>query len=141
MDRQKELREAIDAAGAALGHLEASDRLLRSSGRWGCLDLLGGGILVTLLKQAEMRDARRELEAAREAVRAFGRELKDVAFLMDVNLDTDDLLGAADFFLDGPLADTLMQLRIGDARTRVEEAIARIGAIRLDLMREYERVG
>ncbi|MCR4707829.1 MAG: hypothetical protein K5746_07770 [Clostridiales bacterium] len=140
MDRQKELREAIDAADAALRHLESANRMLRSSGRWGCLDLIGGGILVTLLKHAEMRDARRELDAAREAVSSFGRELKDVAFLMDVNLDTADLLGVADYFLDGPLADTLMQLRIEDARSRVSEVIGQIEAIRRDLVREYERI-
>ena len=140
MDRQKELREAIDAADAALRHLESANRMLRSSGRWGCLDLIGGGILVTLLKHAEMRDARRELDAAREAVSSFGRELKDVAFLMDVNLDTADLLGVADYFLAGPLADTLMQLRIEDARSRVSEVIGQIEAIRRDLVREYERI-
>ena len=140
MDRKKELREAIEAADTALRHLSAAERLLRSSGRWGCLDLIGGGILVTLLKHAEMRDARRELEAAREAVRSFGQELKDVAFLMDVNLDTDDLLGVADFFLDGPLADTLMQLRIADAGNRIREITGRIDAVRRDLVREYERI-
>ncbi len=140
MDRKKELREAIDAADTALRHLSAAERLLRSSGRWGCLDLIGGGILVTLLKHAEMRDARRELEAAREAVRSFGQELKDVAFLMDVNLDTEDLLGVADFFLDGPLADALMQLRIADAGNRIKEISGRIDAVRRDLAREYERI-
>ena len=140
MDRQKELREAIEAADVALKHLSATDRLLRSSGRWGCLDLIGGGILVTLLKHAEMRDARREMEAAREAVRSFGRELKDVAFLMDVNLDTDDLLGVADFFMDGPIVDTLMQLRIEVARKRVGEITGRIETIRRDLMLEYDRI-
>ena len=140
MDRKKELREAIEAADTALRHFYAAERLLRSSGRWGCLDLIGGGILVTLLKHAEMRDARRELEAAREAVRSFGQELKDVAFLMEVNLDTEDLLGVADFFLDGPLADTLMQLRIADAGNRIKEITGRIDAIRRDLAREYERI-
>lgn len=140
MDRRKELYEAIEAADTALRHLDAAGRMLRSSGRWGCLDLIGGGVLVTLLKHAEMRDARRELEAAREAIRAFGRELKDVAFLMDVNLDTADLLGLADFFMDGPLADILMQLRIEDARNRVTEISSRIAAIRRDLSAEYERI-
>lgn len=140
MDRDKELREAIEAADGALRHLSCADRLLRSSGRWGCLDLLGGGILVTLLKHAEMGDARRELSAAQDAVRAFGRELRDVACLMDVNLDTSDLMAAADLFLDGPLADMLMQLRIGEARERIASAIGRITAIREELIRERERI-
>ena len=133
MDREKELMEALDAADDALEHLERADMLLRSSGKWGCLDMLGGGMLVTLLKHGEMSDARREMEEARRAVRDFGRELRDVACLMDVNLDTTDFLGFADIFLDGFLADAFMQSRISDARERIEEAKERIEEIRQEL--------
>ena len=136
MNREKELLEALDAADAALAHLERADMLLRSSGRWGWLDMLGGGLIVSLLKHGEMSDARRELQAAQDAVRTFGRELKDVQGIMDVNLETGDFLGFADVFFDGLLADALMQHRIEKARDGIAEAQRRIREIRPRLEKE-----
>lgn len=139
MDREKELREAVEAADEALAHLSRAERLLRTSGRWGCLSTLGGGVIVSLLRHSEMQDARREAEAAREAVRAFGRELKDVAFLMDSDLDAGDLLSTAEPFADGSWANTLLEARAEEAQARTQEAISRIRAIRDGLLRELDR--
>ncbi|MBR1408676.1 MAG: hypothetical protein IJ573_07275 [Clostridia bacterium] len=136
MNREKELLEALEAADTALHHLESADMLLRSSGRWGWLDMLGGGLIVSLLKHGEMSDARRELQAAQDAVRAFGRELKDVQGIMDVNLETGDFLGFADVFFDGLLADALMQRRIEKARDSIAAAQRRIREIRPLLEKE-----
>ena len=138
MNREKELLEALDAADAALAHLERADMLLRSSGRWGWLDMLGGGLIVSLLKHGEMSDARRELQAAQDAVRNFGRELRDVQGSLDLNLETGDLLGFADVFFDGLLADALMQRRIEKARDGIAKAAERIREIRSLLERELD---
>ena len=112
--------------------------LLRSSGRWGWLDMLGGGLIVSLLKHGEMSDARRELQAAQDAVRNFGRELRDVQGSLDLNLETGDLLGFADVFFDGLLADALMQRRIEKARDGIATAAGRIREIRSLLERELD---
>lgn len=133
--REREIREAIRAADVALDHLEAAaDQIDRANG-WGIADILGGGLISTFMKHRRMDDASDELEAARDAVRAFARELRDVGGSFDVDLDVGGFLGFADYFFDGFVADWLVQRKIEEAKDQVEQAAREIVAIRRQLVR------
>ena len=83
-------------------------------------------------------DARRELEAARSALQAFSRELVELDAMEGIDLETGDLLGFADYFFDGVIADWLMQSRIRKAQDQVDEAIRRVKAMRRTLEKMLE---
>lgn len=134
-DRAGEIREAIAAADVALDHLEAAANQLDRAGSWGIADMLGGGFLSTLMKHRRMDDAADELEAARDAVRAFARELADVDRSLDLDLDTGGFLGFADYFFDGIIADWMVQSKIDKAKSQVERAAREIVAVRNQLVR------
>lgn len=134
-DRAGEIREAIAAADVALDHLEAAANQLDRAGSWGIADMLGGGFLSTLMKHRRMDDADEELEAARDAVRAFARELADVDRSLDLDLDTGGFLGFADYFFDGIIADWMVQSKIDKAKSQVERAVREIVAVRNQLVR------
>lgn len=134
-DRAGEIREAISAADVALDHLEAAANQLDRAGSWGIADMLGGGFLSTLMKHRRMDDADEELEAARDAVRAFARELADVDRSLDLDLDTGGFLGFADYFFDGIIADWMVQSKIDKAKSQVERAVSEIVAVRNQLVR------
>lgn len=134
-ERQREIREAVQAANEALHHLYAAQDRLRSAGNWGIADMLGGGFLTTLIKHSRMSDAERELTEARGALRRFARELQDVDALLPTEIRCDDFLGFADYFFDGVIADWMMQSRIDEARRQVNDAIRRVEALREQLTR------
>ncbi len=56
-----EIQEAIEAADDAILHLESAREYLGSAGRWGLLDLFGGGFISGIVKQSKMGDAEREI--------------------------------------------------------------------------------
>lgn len=133
--RNREIQEAIQAAGVVLEHLEAAADQLDRAKNWGVVDMLGGGFFTTMLKHNRMGDAEDELEEARDALRAFAHELADVEGVEGIDLDTGGFLEFADYFFDGIIADWLVQARIERARDEVDEAIRRVRRVRDRLCR------
>ena len=138
MDEERELREAIAAADAALASLERADSLLRSARNWGIFDIVGGGFLSGLIKRSKMRDAQAEMEDARQRLLCFRRELADVDRIIDPGFANFDLTAFGDLFLDGFLFDLLAQGKIADARRQVETAMSEVRRIRARLAERLE---
>lgn len=132
-NQEQEIREAIQAADYALQCLDRAESHLNSASNWGIIDMLGGGLLTTMVKHSKMDDAAADLNEARDALQRFSRELQDVHSFVDFPFNTADFLSFADFFFDGFIADWLMQDRINTARDQVGEAKQRVNAIRSQL--------
>lgn len=135
MDNLREINEAIRAADDALVYLHRAAEYLGSARSLGVWDMLGGGFLSTMLKHGKLDRARVEMENARDALRHFADELRDVEEVPEFNLDVGDFLTFADYFFDGFLADVMVQSRIRDAQTQVADAIRQVERIRDQLMR------
>ena len=108
-DRATEIREAIDAADAALKHLGNATDMLDDAGRWGIVDMLGGGLITTLLKHRKISDAQDEIDEAKRALRIFVKALDDVDEATGLNVELGSGLQFADIFFDGVLADWIAQ--------------------------------
>lgn len=132
-DRATEIREAMAAADDTLMHLARAKDCLSSANGWGWVDMLGGGMLSTFMKRSKMGGAKEAIEDAKDAMRRFAREMRDVNELLSVDIELDDFLGFADFFFDGVIADWMMQSRIGKAREQTDEAIRQVRMIRARL--------
>ena len=130
MDQLREIDEAIRAADDALTYLRRAAQRLGSARNFGVWDILGGGFLATMLKHGQLDRARVEMENARDAMRRFSEELRDVEALPDVELDVGDFLTLADYFFDGFLADVMVQGRIRQAQDQVYRAIRQVERIR-----------
>lgn len=121
-DREKELREAKLAGQEALDCLNRAADSLKSAGNWGIVDMLGGGLISTFVKHSKMNDANALVQQARSALKRFRKELTDVENVAEFRIETGDFLSFADYFFDGIIADWLVQSRINEARTQVENA-------------------
>lgn len=130
---QKEIREAVAAGEKALFSLYAARDNLHSARNWGIFDLLGGGMLVNMMKHSRISKASAMLEDAKRNLLIFQRELKDVAVPMDIRVEIGSFLSFADFFFDGLVADYLVQSKIADAREQVEDAIMQVERLVADL--------
>jgi len=132
-DIYKETQEAIDAGERALSSIRAAQKELSSARNWGIYDMLGGGLISTLIKHNKMDNAQTYMDQAKYDLSAFSKELQDVNMAVNLNIDTHDFLTFADWFFDGFLADWLVQDRINETRGQVDEAIRRVESIIVQL--------
>ena len=73
------------------------------------------------------------MEKAKSDIQRFQRELRDVQVSLDLRMEIGSFLSFADFFLDGLVADYMVQSKIADAREQVDDAINRIEKILADV--------
>lgn len=132
-DIVKEKREAIEAGERALRSLRQAKSDLNSARGWGIYDLLGGGMISTLIKHSRMNNAEKNISDAKWELQRFARELDDVEDVTGVDFGIGDLATFADFFFDGMLADFYVQTKINNARAQVDEAIRRVEYVILKL--------
>ena len=126
---EKEKREAIEAGQRALRSLQKARENLNSAGNWGLVDMFGGGFFTTMIKHSKIDQAKQNMEEAKYNLRSFSKELNDVNMACNLNIDTGDFLTFADYFFDGFFVDWLVQDKINNAKSQVEEAIRRTEAI------------
>lgn len=134
-DIVKEKQEAIEAGEQALRSLRQAKSDLNSARGWGIYDLLGGGMLSTLIKHSRMNRAEENISQAKLELSKFARELDDVQDITGVDFGIGDLATFADFFFDGMLADFYVQTKINNARAQVDEAIRRVEYVLQQLRR------
>ena len=108
----KELREAIDAGQRVLDGLESVVASLKSARNWGIWDMIGGGLISTMVKHSKIDDARASVERVQGALRRFQRELADVQAEADIAIEIGSFATFADYFFDGLVADWVVQSRI-----------------------------
>lgn len=128
-NRVKEIDEAIAAGQDALAALEDAADSLDSAKRWGVVDILGGGLLTSVVKHARLGDANRSLAEARAAIARFTNELADVRELAALNANVSSWNAFFDIACDNWLADILVQKEISDAADRVDEAIEKVNEV------------
>ena len=135
MNNYREIQEAVAAGERALDSLRAAEKSLNSAGGWGLIDMFGGGMFSTMIKQSKINDARGELEAARYALRSFEKELQDVSRAVDLRIDIGSFLSFADFFFDNFFVDWMVQSKIDQAKSQVSQAIRQVEGILTELRR------
>ena len=126
VDYRREIREAMQAGQEALNYLNQAKDCLNSAGNWGIVDMLGGGLLTTMIKRSKMKDADAVMQEARQALKRFQKELMDVENIPEFHIEMGDFLAFADYFFDGIIADVMVQSRINDARRQVDNAIRKV---------------
>lgn len=130
---KQEIREAIGAGACALASLREAREKLESAGKWGIVDLFGGGLITDMFKYSRMNEATRCMEAAKRDLQRFQRELRDVEIPMNPRIEVSSFLSFADVFFDSLVTDYLVQTRIAEAREQVEEAISYVEALMVEL--------
>lgn len=138
-ERYREIDEAIEAGREALAALEDAADSLDSAQRWGIVDILGGGLITSVIKHSRLGDANHALADARAAIARFSRELADVRELEGLNAYVSGWNAFFDIAWDNALADLLVQKEISDAADRVDDAIAKVreAVRRLEAARGY----
>ncbi len=131
-------REAVNKALPMVREAEyqlvrAQDKL-DSARSWGIWDILGGGIISTLVKHGKTDDAN---DCIREAARLMERvqAIMPEAYVGEAPVREGGFGRVADVLFDGFFVDLYMQGRINDQREAVKEMLARVRRVERELMR------
>ena len=130
---EKEVQEAISAGERALSCLQEAAKELEKARNWGMVDIFGGGLLISIIKHAKINNASSRMDAARNALRVFEKELKDVVMYQELHMEIGDFLTFADFFFDNFLVDFMVQSKITEAARQVDQAIGKVEQLLLQL--------
>ncbi len=134
--RRQEIQEAVRAGERALGSLRSAQSKLSSARSWGVWDIIGGGLITSMVKHSKINDASSFLERAKMDLKTFQRELKDVPDFAGLGIEIGGFLSFADCFLDGFLADCMVQSKINDAKRQVDSAVIQVERL-LGQLRAY----
>lgn len=69
------------------------------------------------------------MEEAKRSIAIFERELKDVSLSADLSIELSSFMRFADIFMDNVFVDVMVQSRINEAITNLDQASGRIRAI------------
>lgn len=136
MQKQKEIKEALDAGQMVNQAIINIKHELDSAAGWGVYDMIGGGIMATMIKRNHMDQAQNRIYELRHQLTYFTKELKDINASFDIDLQLSDFLGFADWFFDGFFVDMMIQNKINDAVNQIESINNKVQAIILKLQNE-----
>jgi len=125
----KEIEEAIRAGQNVQEGLEQMLESLNAASNWGTWDMLGGDLLVTMIKHDHMDTARDISDLVKAKITTFRRELTDVSQFEDINIDMEPLERFGDLWLDGILFDWMVQSKIIHSREHTQSVIRQVNEI------------
>ena len=121
----REIDEAIRAGERALDSLREAKNQLNSARSWGIYDMIGGGLISSMIKHSKIDQANEWMDQANRDLRCFAKELRDVDG-EDLQIDTGSLVTMLDIFCDNFFSDLLVQQKINDGRARIDALSDRI---------------
>ena len=121
----REINEAINAGERALDSLWEAKEQLNSARAWGIYDMIGGGLISSIIKHRKIDNANEWITRASRDLRRFAKELRDV-HSEDLQIDTGSLVSMLDIFCDNFFSDIMVQKKINDSRARIDALSDRI---------------
>lgn len=122
----KELREAIHAGKDAFDMLRQMNGQLSSAGNWGTWDLLGGGMISSMIKHNKLDGARDMALKAQRKLARFQNELADVGNRLTKSVDVGGGMKAVDMFFDNIFVDWMVQSRIKESSRKCEKTMREV---------------
>ncbi|GAF09586.1 hypothetical protein JCM16418_3731 [Paenibacillus pini JCM 16418] len=96
-------------------------------------------MISTHMKHSNIDDAMDRIHDAQNSLNRFGKELKDVQMVLQIDIDIGSFLKFADYFWDGFISDWMVQGRINDTLSKVQDKRSEVQGILRELEGEYIR--
>ncbi len=135
MYNREAVNRALPMVREAVYQLERAQDKLDSARGWGVWDILGGGLIATLIKHGKTDDANDCIRQAGHLMERVQRMMPDIC-VGEAPVDEGGFGRVADVLFDGLFADLYMQGRINDKREAVNRMLQRVRRVE----RELERI-
>lgn len=116
----KEIKEAIHACQNVQRSLNIALKELNDARAMGTWDMLGGGMLATMVKRDHMNKAQSAINDLNYKLKRFSKELSDINEEITSEIQIDQFMSFADYFFDGLFMDIMVQNKIKEAQSKVE---------------------
>ncbi len=132
----KEINEALDAGQQAEKMAQNMLKELKDAEGWGTYDMLGGGMLSSMIKHEHIDNAQKMTEGLQLAIRSFNTELADISRGAELDVNMDEMLKFADVWLDCFFTDIMVQDKIEKSLENVRRVKTQI----VEVLREVEEM-
>ncbi len=122
----REIEQAIIAGHETLAAANATcDRLEHADGLaiW---DLVGGGVLVDMIKHETLDQAQEQVQQLQSCLRRFRTELADVRMNADLQVNLEGFTRFADYFFDGLFMDWAVSNKIKRSKEEILRVIRQL---------------
>ncbi len=123
---QVELKEAIAAGNRALQALTDMSSQLSKAGKWGVWDMVGGGLISSMMKHSNIDGARAKAQQAQHKLAIFKTELADVGARLESSMDIGPTAKFVDVFFDNIFVDWMVQSRIKEAQKKCGSTMKKV---------------
>ena len=122
-------KEVVIAMRKALNNLKAAKADLDCARGWGIFDIAGGGIFVSMIKQAKMEEAMEHLQSSMRYLQKYRRDNDFTDYVHQDFLRLGEFATYTDSILDNPITDIYVRTRINGLRERIGEAIVNMESL------------
>lgn len=129
----KEIDEAVRASRVVLKSTKSAIAELKDAKNLGVLDMVGGGLLVTMAKRNHMSQAQAIINDLNVSLKRFSKELRDVNMEMISPIDIENYMSIGDYFFDGLFMDIMVQNKIDEALNRVQNLNNNVHSVQQNL--------
>lgn len=121
-----EIRQAIEAGKILIADLDRVIDSLDSAQNWGVWDMLGGGLVSSVIKHSRLDDAHKAVYQVQFTLSRFIRELADVQNQVDIQIEISEFERFADLWFDGLIFDWVVQSKISASLEQSKRAKSKI---------------
>ncbi|MCK8058383.1 MULTISPECIES: hypothetical protein [unclassified Fusibacter] len=114
-----EYAEAIMATSQVQRQASLVLEVLSKAKDWSTYDMIGGGMIATMMKRERMDDAKHKIDQLNYLIGTMTKELKDIGLHTVSGIDFKSL-SVADYFFDGIFVDLSVHHQIKDAMEKMD---------------------
>ena len=112
MANELQINQALNLTNQLIAELEQAERQLSSARNWGFLDVLGGGLIVDLIKHSKLNNAKISMDRVQYLLQELKRVLGGISMPGDYTMNVGGIATFADFFFDSGIVDVYMTAKI-----------------------------
>ena len=121
-----EVNEAYSIGQQAVARLDDIRKQLESAESWGLFDLMGGGMVSSMIKHDRMNRAKDEIDRLKRLLRSYENELADVDYVEHLDIHIDSFVAFTDIFLDNVFSDFSSLNTIQKTKRQIDEAFNKV---------------
>ena len=107
-----QVNQALNLTNQLIGELDQAERQLSSARNWGFLDVLGGGVIVDLIKHSKLNNAKISMDRVNYLLQELKRVLGGISMPGDYSMNVGGIATFADFFFYSGIVDVYMTAKI-----------------------------
>jgi len=120
MDQYKEMREVKQQTEKVLALIEEALKKLNSASNWGLYDILGGGMISSIIKRNRMKDSNQLLHEIESALRKLQAEYGDIELFLPEKFYFDFSTEFFDVWFDNIFTDLSVQSNLKRTKKQLE---------------------